>query len=145
MKFYVIYTVDSTREAGIRQFQPPNMRQWTITEKDDQAEFFELGFTRHRKYVGEIDRKTFDRLVFDRNMNMEYISTSGSLTEHGWLPAASFTCYDADYTLSAYVTPLPRGEYEYDDRTWDRIVSAMLSVYGYIRLTKSECATNCMD
>lgn len=129
MKFYVIYTVDSTHKAGIRQFQPPNMRQWTITENDDQADYEGLGFIRHRKYVGEIDRKTFDRLVFDQNLQMENVKTMGSITEHGWLPAISFTCYDAaDYMLNAYVTPLPRGKY--DDRTWNRIVAAMLSIYG---------------
>jgi hypothetical protein len=65
---------------------------------------------KHRKWVGELSKKQFERFLSDTGLYAEDVKTAGSLTEKGLLPAVSFVSDECEAILSAYATPLPATE-----------------------------------
>jgi len=136
MKFLVIYTVDAYPDVNLRQFQPPHLRSdWTITEKDDQADFDYAGLTKHRKYVAEhLSEDRFKEFIQKTDLYAEDVETMGSLGWWGWQPAISFT---TDYwneegvLLGAYVTPFPEDATELNEETWEKVRKQIIEEYGY--------------
>jgi len=76
-----------------------------------------------------ISRKDFDQFVRDQCLTANSTKTLGSLTKYDWLPAISFRG-DEDSIVTCYVTPVLRKERLMTEDNWDRIESAMQSVYG---------------
>lgn len=119
MRFYVIYSFDTTKDVSIKPFQPPDVRKWDNTEGDELYEYDYLGPSfkngKHRKYCREMSKKEFKKFVEHCGLVYEDVQTMGSLTELGWLPAFSFSADSGMqyYELSgliygnAYVTPFP--------------------------------------
>ena len=140
MQFSVIYSVDIPQGVSIKNFAPPQVgRLWTLTEGDQQYEYsylegrWEKG--RHRKWTALLTRNQFDAFVGKLGLHAESTETMGSLGApgfgFGWSPAISFTSDDQDAITSAYVTPLPETTKEGgDERDWQRVREAVLSVYG---------------
>ena len=90
---------------------------------------------KHRKWWPFWTGKQFDEFVNYCGLVAEDVQTMGSLGAPGCglgcSPAISFTSDDPDAIQSAYVTPLPEVRKESgDERDWERVRSAMLSVYG---------------
>jgi len=56
-KYFVIYSFDCPRDQSVKQYQPSNLKKWTLTEGDDQYEYDYLEGDwlkgKHRKYVHE--------------------------------------------------------------------------------------------
>lgn len=165
MRFYVIYSFDVTSEMSVVPFKPPCIKQWRLTEDDDNYEFDYLADEtgdekyrngKHRKYVAELNKKQFKRFIEECNMVMDDVETLGSLTEFGHLPAFSFNVSDAvqsDYYeliwCNAYVTPLPehviKGKHlnnSQNERNWNRIKQALLNLYSYNETYASETYRN---
>ncbi len=139
MKFSVIYSVDVPEDEDISRFAPPDLDLWDETEGDEQYEYgylegcWENGS--HRKWCTMLDREQFDEFVERCGLFAESTETMGSLGApgfgFGWAPAISFRSDDPDAIQSAYVTPIPEVEREScDERDWERVRGAVLSVYG---------------
>jgi hypothetical protein len=140
MRFYVIYSFDCRRDQSVKNFQPPHITKWDLTEGDDQ---YENG--KHRKYVAELSKEEFIEFVDHVGLYSKDVETMGSLTGFGWLPAISFDgdCYDySDPTYqNAYVTPIPEVEIKRElkdahrkrlqDRYWKMIRKAVINQFGY--------------
>ena len=82
-----------------------------------------------------VEPQQFDAFVSKLGLHAESTETMGSLGApgfgFGWSPAISFTSNDQDAITSAYVTPLPETTKEGgDERDWQRVRDAVLSVYG---------------
>ena len=135
MEFYVIYSFDITKDLSVVPFKPPFIKRWDLTEQDDQYEYDYLGYEyengKHRKYCAMLDKKHFNQFVNDCNLYMTDIQTMGSITEYGHLPAHSFDYnydgYDEPINANAYVTPIINNEM--NEKNWNRIKKAMLSMY----------------
>lgn len=139
MQFSVIYSVDCPEDENIARYAPPNPDLWDQTEGDEQYEYsyledrWENG--KHRKWCAILDREQFDEFVQRCGLIAESSETMGSIgspcNPFGWAPAISFTSHDSDAIQSAYVTPIPEVEREsFDERDWDRVKAAVLSVYA---------------
>lgn len=151
MKFGVLYTLDVPRDVSVRQFMPTQRKLFQQTEGDEQYDYgylegcWEKG--KHRKLVGVLNKKQFERFLEDTSLYPEDIETMGSLGVPwagcdglGVAPAIPFRSDDQDAIQSAYVTPLPDleapGEDSFDvedriGRYWELIKLAILSKYGY--------------
>jgi hypothetical protein len=136
LRFYVIYSFDIYHDQSVKPFQPPNVKQWDMTEDDNQYEFDYLGKDyengKHRKYVADLSYEQFNRFVDHLSLVASDVETMGSLTEFGVLPAISFDglYYDGDDAIfqNAYVTPyLP--DVTLDDNRWEEIKSKMIETY----------------
>jgi hypothetical protein len=140
MHFSVIYSVDTPDETDSDDYAPPQVADlWDRTEGDGQYEYaylegrWETG--QHRKWCAVLTRDQFDQFVRRCVLTAEDVRTMCSLGSpgcgFGWAPAISFTGDDPDAIQSAYVTPLPEVEKQHlDDRDWERVREAVLSVYG---------------
>jgi hypothetical protein len=139
MLFSVIYSFDVPQGVSIKPYTPPQRSLWTRTEGNEQ---FEYGYLEgrwttglHRKWTALLTRKQFDAFVGKLGLVAENVETMGSLGAPGfgcgWSPAISFNADDEDAILNAYVTPIPEVEKaSYDERDWQRVREAVLSVYG---------------
>jgi hypothetical protein len=139
MQFSVIYSVDTPADVDVLDYAPPQVEElWDATEGDNQYEYsylegrWEEGH--HRKWCAILDREQFDEFVERCGLIAEDVQTLGSLGAlgfgFGWAPAISFRSDDPDAIQSAYVTPLPETRREaLDERDWERVRSAVLSVY----------------
>lgn len=140
MLFSVIYSVDVPEDTAIENYVPPQVEDlWQETEGDDQRQYDYLeGLwenSSHRKWCAILDREQFDDFVSSSGLYAESTETMGSLGApgfgFGWAPAISFTSSDQDAIQSAYVTPFPETKRrQCDDRDWERVRAAVLSVYG---------------
>lgn len=139
MQFSVIYSVDVPKGVSIKDYTPPQVRKlWDKTEGDEQYEYdyLEGNWTkgRHRKWVAILNREQFDAFIEKVGLYAEGTETMGSIGApgfgFGWSPAISFTSDDREAILNAYVTPLPETSKVGDERDWDRVRSAVLSVYA---------------
>ena len=139
MQFSVIYSVDVPKRVSIKDYTPPQVRKfWDETEGDEQYEYdyLEGSWTkgRHRKWVAILNREQFDAFVEKVGLYAEDTETMGSIGApgfgFGWSPAISFTSDDRDAILNAYVTPVPETSKAGDERDWDRVRNAVLSVYA---------------
>ena len=140
MQFSIIYSVDCPEGENIDLYAPPHVDElWDQTEDDEQYEYGYLAgcWTNgsHRKWATILNREQFDEFIKCCGLQAESTETMGSLGAPGfgigWAPAISFTSDDPDAIQSAYVTPLPEVEKEsFDERDWQRIKSAVLTVYG---------------
>ena len=139
MQFSVIYSVDVPKGVSIKDYTPPQVRNlWDRTEGDEQYEYdyLEGDWTkgRHRKWVAILNREQFDAFIEKVGLYAEDTETMGSIGApgfgFGWSPAISFTSDDRDAILNAYVTPLPETSKAGDERDWDRVRNAVLSVYA---------------
>lgn len=140
MQFSVIYSVDVPEGEDIDLFAPPNADDlWDQTEDDDQYEYgylegrWENGS--HRKWCAILNREQFDEFIDHCGLIAEDVQTMGSLGApgfgFGWAPAISFNSDDPDAIQNAYFTPLPEAmKNGCDERDWERVRSAVLSVYG---------------
>ena len=139
MVFSIIYSVDVPSDVDVADFAPPDLDLWDETEDDDQYGYgylegrWEEGH--HRKWCAVLTRKEFDEFINCCGLFAEDVQTMGSLGAPGCgvglSPAISFTSDDPDAIRSAYVTPLPEVRKELgDERDWQRVRNAMLSVYG---------------
>lgn len=139
MLFSVIYSVDVPEDTNIENYVPPQAEElWDQTEGDESFEYdyleglWENGS--HRKWCAILDREQFDDFVSSSGLYAERTETMGSIGApgfgFGWAPAISFTSSDEDAIQSAYVTPIPETKRECDDRDWERVRAAVLSVYG---------------
>jgi hypothetical protein len=140
MQFSIIYSADVPEDEDIDLFAPPNVNElWDQTENDDQYEYgylegrWENGS--HRKWCAILNRVQFDEFIDHCGLIAEDVETMGSLGApgfgFGWAPAISFNGDDPDAIQNAYVTPLPEAKKNgCDERDWDRVRSAVLSVYG---------------
>jgi len=139
MLFSVIYSVDVPADENIDRLAPPNLELWDETEDDGQYEYSHLEGRwdggHHRKWCALLTRDQFDLFVEHCGMQAEDVETMGSIGSPGfsyeWAPAISFTSDDPDAIQSAYVTPVPEVEREQiGENDWDRVRSAVLSIYG---------------
>jgi hypothetical protein len=140
MLFSIIYSVDVPRDASVRPYAPPQSRgAWDLTEGDSEYEYGYLGGRwkkgKHRKWCAVLNRKQFDAFVSHCGLVAEDVETLGSLGAPGfgvgWAPAISFHSDDEDAMQSAYVTPLlDRLKKPADERAWERVRKAVISVYG---------------
>ncbi len=140
MLFSVIYSVDVPEYEDISRYAPPKAEElWDETEGDESYEYGYLEGAwqngSHKKFVALLDREQFDDFVDHCGLFAERCGTLGSLGSpgfgFGWSPAISFRSDDPDALQSAYVTPLPEVEREScDERDWERVRGAVLSVYG---------------
>jgi len=140
MRFSVIYSADVPEGISIKDYAPPQVgRLWSLTEGDDQFEYgylegrWEKG--KHRKWVALLTRKQFDAFVGKTGLYAERTETMGSLGApgfgYGWSPAISFTSDHENAIVSAFVTPLPETTKDGgDERDWERVRGAVLSVYA---------------
>ena len=140
MKFSIIYSADVPEDVDVMDHAPPNVAElWDQTEDDDN---FEYGYLEgdwehghHRKWYAILDREQFDEFVDHCGLFAEDVETMGSLGApgfgFGWAPAISFNGDDPDAIQNAYVTPLIEVKREgCDERDWDRVRGAVLSVYS---------------
>jgi len=141
VQFSVIYSVDTTEGVSIRHYAPPKARRlWTRTEKGvSEYTYLEGSWAkgRHGKWTSLLDRNQFDEFVNALGLYAEDVQTLGSLGApgfgFGWSPAISFTTENPDAILNAYVTPIPETrKQQFDDRDWQRVREAVLSVYGNV-------------
>lgn len=139
MLFSVIYSADVPQGVSIRDYAPPQApRLWQQTESGPSEYSYLKGrWTKgkHRKWAAMLDRERFDEFVGKLDLYAETTETMGSLGApgfgFGWSPAISFTSDDPNALLNAYVTPLPEtSKAGGDDRDWQRVRQAVLSVYG---------------
>lgn len=139
MQFSIIYSVDCPEDENIDRYAPPDLDLWDQTEGDESYEYSYLEgcweHGSHRKWCAILDREQFDAFVDHCGLFAESTETMGSLGApgfgFGWAPAISFTSHDSDAIQSAYVTPLPETKREScDERDWDRVKAAVLSVYA---------------
>lgn len=139
MIFSVIFSVDAPACVDIDRYTPPQSELWEQTEGDEGYEYgyMEGSWTEgfHRKFCALLNRQQFDAFISKLGLYAEDVHTLGSIGApgcgFGCSPAISFTADDPDALLSAYVTPLPEVEKEScDERDWDRVRAAVLSVYG---------------
>lgn len=144
MKFSVIYSVDCSPSLSIRDFQPPNLKLWGLTEKgpaeEDCFSDYDNKLGKHRKWCAWLTRPQFDRFVDKLGLVMSPTQTMGSLgtpgADYGWAPAVCFENVYEGYpcaVLNAYVTPMPTFEpknRQHRETDWDRVREAMLAVYG---------------
>jgi|WetSurMetagenome_2_1015567.scaffolds.fasta_scaffold430053_2 hypothetical protein len=141
MLFYVIYEFDVSGDSSVKHFNPPfKAKGFTLTECHETE--YEDCFTRedrrgrtrkgkHRKYAGILTREQWDKLYNASGLMAEEVETMGSLTDIGLLPAISFRGSDGyDSMVGAYVTPLIERKGGCDERDWERVRSAMISVYS---------------
>lgn len=140
MQFSVIYSVDCPEDENIDLYAPSAVDElWDQTEDDDQYDYsylegcWENGS--HRKWCAILNREQFDEFIDHCGLIAEDVQTMGSLGAPGfgcgWAPAISFNGDDPNAIQSAYVTPIPEVEREsLDERDWDRVRSAVLSIYG---------------
>jgi len=122
--------------------------EWWKTEGDDEYGYgyLEGRWTRgrHRKLCAILNKPQFAEFVRKCGLRAEAVETMGSIGAlgcgFGVAPAISFNGdgVEDDAILNAYVTPLPakpdmepiRKREPANDRDWDRIRSAVLSVWG---------------
>lgn len=140
MRFSVIYSVDMPHDVSVRVWAPPGRRAWQQTEGDEQYDLDIWDKGKHRKWCGLLTRKQFDAFVDKVGFKMEDVETMGSIGAPacGFGCAPAFSFHDNSYGdrgyADAYVTPLPdvepRDDEAWQDRAWERIRRAMLSVYG---------------
>ena len=140
MRFSVIYSADVPEGISIKDYAPHQVgRLWSLTEGDDQFEYgylegrWEKG--KHRKWVALLTRKQFDAFIDKLGLYAERTETMGSLGApgfgYGWSPAISFTSDHENAIVSAFVTPLPETTKDGgDERDWERVRGAVLSVYA---------------
>jgi len=136
LEFYVIYSFDIMRTESVKGFQPPFIKRWDCTEGDDQFDYdylegdWEHG--KHRKYCAQLNKKRFEKFIWDCNLVMEDVNTMGSLTELGHMPAHSFTDGGDSYEaiVNAYVTPLVMTEgIELSEVLWESLKQEMLNKF----------------
>ena len=140
MKFSVIYSVDVPEDVDVMDFAPPQVDSlWTKTEGDSEYEYgyLEGCWTEgmHRKWCAILTREQFDEFVEQCGLRAENCETMGSIGApgfgYGWAPAISFTGDHEDAIQSAYITPLIETKREScDERDWERVRSAVISVYA---------------
>lgn len=139
MLFSVIYSVDVPADENLDRFAPPDLSLWDETEDDEQFEYDYLEGEwqggHHRKWCALLTRDQFDEFVEHCGLSAENTQTMGSIGAPGfgigWAPAISFTGDDPDAIQSAYVTPIPEVDgAELGEEDWDRVRTAVLSVYG---------------
>jgi hypothetical protein len=140
MQFSVIYSVDTPADVDTLDYAPPQVTDlWDETEDDSQFEYsylegrWEEGH--HRKWCALLTRDQFNQFIRRTGLVAEDVQTMGSIGAlgcgFGWAPAISFTGNDQDAIQNAYVTPIPEVEKgHFDDRDWERVRCAVLSVYG---------------
>ncbi len=139
MKFSIIYSADVPEVVDVMDHAPPDLDLWDQTEGDDNFEYeylegdWEHGH--HRKWCAILDREQFDQFIDHCGLFAEDVETMGSLGApgfgFGWAPAISFNGDDPDAIQNAYVTPLIEVKREgCDERDWDRVRGAVLSVYS---------------
>lgn len=143
MLFSVIYSADVPQGISVRDYAPPQARRlWQQTESGpSEYSYLEGRWERgkHRKWAALLDREQFDEFVGKLDLYAETTGTMGSLGApgfgFGWSPAISFTSDDPNALLNAYVTPLPEtSKAGGDERDWQRVRRAVLSVYGRHRV-----------
>jgi hypothetical protein len=144
MRYYIILSVDCPNHVSINSCLPRQAikRKLKQTEDDDCCDYscLEGGWKKgkHRKLVGELNQKDFDRLVDDCNLVADDIETMGYLTEFGHLPAISFNS-NSDYSYcnhpsitNCYVTPIferYQPSEEREERAWNVIKNAIVKKY----------------
>jgi hypothetical protein len=141
MLFSVIYSADCPHSESIVRFHPPQTRKlWDLTEGNDGYEYsylegdWEKG--KHRKWCGMLTKEQFQRFVDATGLVADSTETMGSIGApgfgFGWSPAISFRDDGQERAiLSAYVTPVPETRKErFDERDWQRVRRAVLSVFG---------------
>lgn len=140
MLFSVIYSADVPEGIDILDYAPPQCEKlWDETEDDGQYEYeylegeWEQGH--HRKWCAILNREQFEEFLDHCGLFAENVETMGSIGApgfgFGWSPAISFRSVDTDAIQNAYVTPVPEVKREQcTDRDWERVRSAVLSVYG---------------
>lgn len=145
MRFFVVFSVDCAH--GIDNWDPnTETTKWDLTENEkseydcfetlgEDEEPEEGGF--HRKYIADLSREEFDAFVNRMGLHAEAIETMGTLGPMGWTPAISFDSDETNVILNAYVTPFPDKvpvssfwTDERQNRAWERIKRAVVSVYG---------------
>jgi len=148
MHFGIIYTFDIPWDTSVKGYLPPQRKLWQQTEGDEQYDLGHLGGHwekgKHRKLVGVLDKKQFEKFLDETTLYPEDVETMGSLGVPwadppglGVAPAVAFTSNDSGGYLSAYVTPLPDVEPKEEvtderaDRYWRLIKLALLSKYGH--------------
>ena len=83
-----------------------------------------------------LDKDQFTEFVQATGLVADSTQTLGSLGDtgfgFGWSPAIAFNDDGSDRAiLNAYVTPIPETRKEqYDERDWERVRRAVLSVFG---------------
>jgi len=149
MNYGVIYTVDIPWKISILGYKPPFPKLWKLTEGDEQYDYSDLEgcWTRgkHRKWVGTLRQKHFDKFVEEQCFYAEDVQTMGSLgvpwseSGVGIAPAVCFRSDDEDALLNAYVTPLLEKEdqeklikkYGEDEEVWWKHVrEEVINHYG---------------
>ena len=137
MKFYVIYDFEVPHGESVVPFNPPfKSKEFRLTEIDQLNIFYadSDGYGskpgKQRKYAGILTRKQFDALCDAQGLTAESTETMGSITDIGWLPAISFNSYSDCAYQNAYVTPLIEKAGGCNERDWERVKNAMLSVYS---------------
>lgn len=140
MRFSVIFSVDTQEDVDPADFAPPQVEElWEETENDSCYEYgylegaWEHGH--HRKWCAILTREQFDEFVSHCKLTAENVQTMGSLGAPGfgigWAPAISFRNDEHACIAGAYVTPVPEVQKEScDERDWERVRSAVLSVYA---------------
>lgn len=159
--YSVIYTADwNPAEHEVKDFAPPKVRKlWDLTEGDEQADYDEMGWTRHRKWVALLTPAEFVEFVEATYLIAEDHETMGSIGAPGygvgWAPAIPFSGDNATGALQdAYVTPNPKGlaedyepalredqlsfypltddeKAELHERLWQRLREQVLDEFGY--------------
>ena len=139
MQFSVIYSVDVPEGVSVREYAPPQAsRLWSLTEAGESEYSYLEGQWqkgKHRKWVAMLTRKQFDAFVAKVGLYAESTETMGSFGApgfgFGWSPAISFNADHEDAIVNAYVTPIPEtSKVGGDERDWNRVRDAVLSVYG---------------
>lgn len=137
MLFSVIYDVDIPSDANMDFYTPPRVEElWQQTEDDSSSECNDIWpGCQHRKWAAVLNREQFDEFVEKLSVYADSAETMGSIGApglgYGVSPAISFSSGADDAVMSAYVTPIPEVSKKcFDERDWQRVRKAMLSVYG---------------
>lgn len=137
--FSIIYSFDCARSERVEKYAPPPelRKKFELTEGDSEYEGrWKKG--KHRKYGAVLSPEEFDSFVRARCLTAEDTETGGSLGAPGiglcLVPAISFKYGNSQAYLTAYVTPIPKGEppaTERDsDAVWESVRSLVLREYG---------------
>lgn len=152
MKYSVIYTANWKRAelsgppATVKLSdmipKPAKRGLWHRTENSNQSDYEDMN---HGKWVAILDQAQFDEFVEHADLEAERVETMGAIGSpacgFGWSPAISFSnCLgggSVDAFQNAYVTPLPNRRNGdpirtggHNERDWERVKRAILSVYG---------------
>lgn len=151
MLFSVIYSAEAITRENVIACSPiddTTDKTWEEAENNDHEfenedadeNVYEETKLRERKWCAILTKEQFTAFVEKVGIFADPTPTMGSIGAPGfgisWTPAVSFRNGHAgenvSAVLSAYVTPIPSftPKNGMRDHWWDRIVKAILSVYG---------------